>query len=157
MVLVAFSLGVPRDPTKAAPPEMARIGTALHVFSFCSGILLWFTYTHFLLSPRGLERAAQRPVRGIGGIGRISVATEPVEKCVVLIEKFVFLRFMAVLAGAGVGMFAAWCAVLSGVMRDQPVYWLNAVTTVLFVLWAWRHFPTGERLQDVFLQKIARA
>ena len=132
---------------------LVQIATAFHAIGFFANVPLWFFFTGRWLSPDYLAKAAHREIRGLGN----ARATEPADKCVALVEKMVFLRTLALGGAAGTGVVAVFFAAVMGVLPDRPVFWLNGATTIPFLVWAAMSFPTRERLQALFLDRIAAA
>jgi hypothetical protein len=132
---------------------IVQVATAFHAFGFFVNAPLWFLFTGRWLSPGYLAKAAHREIRALAN----APAAEPADKCVSLIEKMVWMRTLALGSAAGTGVVAVCIAAIMVVLPDHPVYWLNGVTTIPFLVWAAMNFPTRERLQALFLDRIAAA
>jgi len=132
---------------------IVQIATAFHAVGFFANAPLWFFFTGRWLSPGYLAMAAHREIRGLG----TARATEPADKCVTLIEKMVYMRTLALGSAAGTGVVAVCFAAVMVVLPDHPVFWLNGATTIPFLVWAAMNYPTRERLQALFLDRIAAA
>jgi hypothetical protein len=50
------------------------------------------------------------------------------------------------------GLIVCMLAVLSGVLREEPVYWVNGLSTVVFAALIAFTFPSRERLKRIFTE-----
>lgn len=65
------------------------------------------------------------------------------------------LRIAAMEGAAFFGLVVTFLAVTGGVVRSQPLYWLNMLSAVLMVGAIALSFPTPERLVRIFQEKMS--
>ena len=130
---------------------IVQAATALHALNFFVNAPIWFFFTGRWLSPDYLAKAAHRSIKRLDK----SRASEPADKCVALIEKMVFLRFLALGSAAGVGVCVVCFAAVMVALPEHPILWLNGITTIPFLVWAAGNFPLAERLKEIFRARIA--
>jgi len=73
----------------------------------------------------------------------------PAERAVAALRGAVILRLALLEAPALLGLIICLLAVATGQMREQGLYWLNAVSAVLFIAFAALSFPTRERVETL--------
>ncbi|MBX7153210.1 ATP synthase F0 subunit C [bacterium] len=82
--------------------------------------------------------------------------TDPVFKCMVVIRTAMILRLAMLESSALFGLVICLLAVTNGVMHHYPEYWLNLITAALFLSLVVMLFPNRERIEGIFVNKIAQ-
>ena len=84
-----------------------------------------------------------------------SGATDPA-KVLSLMRAGIIMRLAMYEGVAFVGLVVCMVGVLEGVLRAHPVYWVNAFSTVVLLLFVMRTFPSEERLLTIFEERFRR-
>lgn len=111
----------------------------------------WMTIGHFALSViasfvapmlyfKTLSGNDQAPASGKEILGRMRSAE--------------IVRLAVYDGVAFIGAIICFLAMQNGVMAQQPLYWLNGITTIILFLQIWRNFPTEDRLTNLFRAKF---
>ena len=127
-------------PQTMGTPTPARM---LTLFSLVHGAMAVGTWSLApLLQTALLARA--RPESG-AGVGTAALAA---------IRSAGLLR-LALLEGTALfGLVVCLLAALGGALREQPLYWLNALSALAFLAYAALSFPTRERVETFFAERF---
>ncbi len=72
------------------------------------------------------------------------------------IRRALILR-LALLDGAALfGLVVCFLGAINGVLREQPVYWLNALSALIFLGFGVLSFPTRDRVEAIFETRFSR-
>jgi hypothetical protein len=85
------------------------------------------------------------------------VIDDPAQKCLYLMRSAMIIRLACYEGAALFGLVVCLLAVVTGVLHAYPLYWLNALTSVLVLGHLITTLPTADRLKSVFLAKIKKA
>lgn len=78
-------------------------------------------------------------------------------QCLYIIRSATIIRLAMYDAIALFGIVVCILAVLNGVLQTYPIYWLNALSSVLMVAYVIVTFPTTDRLKTTFQSKMKSA
>ncbi len=111
-----------------------------------------FVYRMFF-SDAQMRRTPRRDVRD--RLGHI-ISWSPAQKCVGLIRSALLIRLMFLEAPAVLGITLFMLATTAGLIKNNPVYWLNLLTPAIMAAYALLRFPTREAIIEVFKSRIRR-
>jgi hypothetical protein len=146
MAVLAVSF---RQPVGIVPRpsdiELMKILSAVHGIFFLASVGLAQFLPGLLFSP---DRCSQ---------GAESTTAEMLAmKCVALQRAANVARLIPLEAASLIGLAVCFVGVTSHVVQVEPWYWLNVVSTGLFLSYAGSVFPTRQNLVDWFDQRIHR-
>lgn len=117
-------------------------------FSLVGGV-----YDRMLIVAR-LEKTPATPVAATQGKAVEQAAR--VEPYLAVLRTAEIVRLAMLEAVALFGLVVLLLAALQGVLQAEPVYWLNLLSTLFLLLFVALNFPTAERLEKVFREKLQR-
>ncbi len=140
LVVVVLSTQQPAEfPPVASNMEIMNILSMVHGVLFLLAILLAQFLAGVLFSPDRL------------GQDTGSTAPEMLAQRCVALQRAANIARLAVLEGASfIGTAVCFIGVMNHVVQVEPSYWLNAVSTGLFLGYGITTFPTKENLVDWF-------
>jgi hypothetical protein len=115
--------------------RIVQILTFVHVVVAFSLYVVASVLPSVLLSPAALERSRAR-----------NPSIAPVDLALDLIRRALLLRLVLFEGTALLGLIVCMLGELFGVLRAQPIYWLNVVTTFILFAYVAANFPSEERL-----------
>lgn len=138
IIIVAFSAQQAGElPHRSSGFEIMDILSMVHGVLFVLAILLAQFLSGVLFSPDRLGQDA-------GSIPADMLAA----KCMAMQRTAIIVR-LAILEGASFfGLAVCFLGVMNHVMQAEPSYWLNAVSTGLFLAYGVTTFPTKESLVE---------
>src|SRR5512140_2846422 len=145
MLIVAISTQQSSEPRQAQfGLEVMNILSLVHAGLFLLAILLAQFLSGVLFSPDRLSQVAESiPAEVLG------------EKCVAM-QRTAIIGRLAILEGASFfGLAICLLGVMNHVMQTEPSYWLNAVSTGLFLAYGVATFPTKDNLMEWFEVKFS--
>lgn len=144
-----FALGVfllhTLNPPASAPPTPAsillvRILTVAHLVMAAA----IYPLAHRIFT-RTVSRERLASSAGTGPAGALSLMRTGIITRLAMYEGVAFL-----------GLIVCTVGVLQGVLGMHPVYWINAFSAVILLLFVVRTFPTKERLLAIFEERFLR-
>lgn len=114
-----------------------------------TGVLIAFPLTAWLYQQCFRENK-------IGALLRSSVPrTEAAPLHMLKVFRFAGLvRFIPLEYGISLGLMAVFAAVQGGIIQQQPIYWLNLLSTIIFIPYVLLNIPTAESLGKEFREKV---
>lgn len=140
LVVIAFSLQQAAEyPPAASDVELMNILSMVHGVLFLLAVLLAQFLSGALFSPERLGSAAE------------SASPETLAVRCVALQRAANIVRLAVLEGASLfGTAVCFIGVANRVVQAEPSYWLNAVSTGLFLVHGVTIFPTRQSFIDWF-------
>lgn len=80
---------------------------------------------------------------------------DPAVRCLLVIYGASILRIAMFEAPALFGLVICLLGVMSGTIHGQPLYWLNAISAAVLIVFVAVTFPTREQMMDTFRMKVA--
>jgi hypothetical protein len=149
--LVAVVLQLTSGGTgKEVESDSLLILSGAHAFVALTCFGLSFALPMMMLKPASIERmATQRSSRGIPSLDQPALYVS-------VIRAAWILRLALQEGPAMFGLVICVLGVTGGQMDEQPLYWLNSLTTVLFLITAVMTIPSRERVLDTFSSRFSR-
>ncbi len=147
MVVPAVLLSAQRTGPPPSEEQLALVQTlsAVHAFVALGGFtasLVVFKAAFFGKRPE-LPSSANAQAIADEGLTAVRSAT--------------ILRFALMEAPAMLGMAVCLIAATSGVLAQQPLVWLNALSALLLIAFALVNFPTESRVRGLIAERHRRA
>lgn len=101
--------------------------------------------------PSRLERTAQE---GVYDPRSRRVIEDPAVNCLMIIRVAAVIRLALLEGAAFFGLAICMIGVQRGVMRVEPAYWLNVLSSVVMLAFVAVAFPTKDRVEEIFRTKI---
>jgi len=151
--LVAVVLQLAGGSTgKSLDENSLLIMSGAHAFVALSGFALSFLLPVLVLKPASIRKMdAQRSARGLPPVEGSRAALY-----VSAIRAAWILRLALQEGPAVFGLVICVLAVTGGQMAEQPLYWLNGMSTLLFLVTAVMTIPTRERVINTFAGQLSR-
>lgn len=151
LVFLAMVLGFwgLATPEQGASPDNVPVLSIIHgVAAFCSYAISTFLYATQLAPERIRNPLVSDDSSGTAS--GIAAATQFIE----MLRTAIIVRLALFEAPAVLGLAVCGIAAASGVIETQSEYWLNASTTLIFLLFSILTFPTRERVQWIIEEKL---
>jgi hypothetical protein len=81
----------------------------------------------------------------------------PAQKSIAIIRSASILRLATLQSPAIFGLVTIYLVVVNGICNSSPIYFVNALSTLPFFIYIVFTFPTYERLEEIFKNKIQSA
>lgn len=153
LILALFSSGVlegPRGPGGGKDASFLSILSLVHALLACASWALAFPLFRAGLARGGFRAPARDPAGDSVSPGAAGTPGETVAVFVQRLRGASLLR-LAILEGPALfGLVICLVAASEGVLGDAPVYWLNSLSALLFLLFAGIAFPSRSRILALF-------
>ena len=153
--LLAAFLQLWRSPEGGGRPPNAelvvQVLTAVHVAGAMVAVFLSRKLCGWRFSAERLAAAVRKPLRD----SRRRPINEPAAKCVAIIRSATILRLVVLDTGVSLGLVTCIVAAWFGVLGEHLGYWLNALSGAWLLGYVVATFPTRERVEGIFVEKIA--
>jgi hypothetical protein len=150
LVLHATSTPQPGELEKDVP-ILTGVNAVMAVGSWAAALLLPSFYVRAV-------RTGSPPFRGAPGLGAPSSGPETAAgRCLGLARGVFILRIAFLESSALFGLTVCLLAVINGVIRKEPLYWLNALPAALVLAFVLATFPTRERILDLCAEFARKA
>ncbi len=132
----------------AATSSMVWILTLVHLFFFATAVFLAPILERSQYTREKFDRlryAYRSAARGSQAVAEV---------CLALLRSARILRLAVLESAALFGLVVCFVAISTGVMQQQPIYWINLISVLFALGYMIRSFPNRQMLRDLFRQKI---
>lgn len=151
---MAFGRGeIPGTPASGDSIFLIQIMTITHLV-LAVGAYVGAGYIFNLqFSDANLEAAMTRTYRDARGVEITSAAG----RCISVIRTAMITRLAILEAPALFGLVVCLLGVFDGVLMQEPIYWINALSAIGLIAFVIRTFPNRTSLEALYREKIAAA
>lgn len=145
VVVVIYSLGL--NMPEESNAEVIKILSLLHIIL----VVISYALSNYLYNSHFSDNWFSKILeKNIQSQSKKNLA----ERYLAIIRSALITR-LAILEGLALfGVTICLLAVLQGVVQEYPIYWLNLISSLVFVLFVRRNFPTREKIESIFREKF---
>ncbi len=143
-----------QTPFQAAPQAIAFMRMISILHGCVASVLYLLAYVVFQAQFGSHRLRNYATVAMLDSRGR--TVTAPEEKALAVIRMALLVRLAFCEGAALVGLLTCLAGVSSGVLRAEPLYWLNVASAAIMLALVVFTFPTESRLERVFLRSVRK-